>query len=84
MCLLAGDGVVMRRWQLALNIIGVGWFIGAAILLGVLGGLWLDNRLNTQPIFIITGLFLGFIVAVYGVYRMMLPLFRSREDKEDA
>ncbi|MFH1662852.1 MAG: AtpZ/AtpI family protein [Chloroflexota bacterium] len=72
----------MRRWQAALNIIGIGWFIGLAILMGVLGGLWLDNKLNTQPLFIIVGLLFGFIVAVYGVYRMLLPLFKNKEDKE--
>ncbi len=73
----------MRRWQAALNIIGIGWFIGLAILLGVLGGLWLDNKLSTQPLFILIGLLFGFIVAVYGVYRMLLPLFKNREDEED-
>jgi len=52
--------------------------------MGVLGGLWLDNKLNTQPLFIIIGLIFGFITAVYGVYRMLLPLFKNRNDKEDA
>ncbi len=75
---------MMQRWQAALNLIGIGWFIGLAILMGVLGGLWLDNKLNTQPLFIIIGLIFGFIAAVYGVYRMLLPLFKNRKDKEDA
>ena len=75
----------MQRWQAALNLIGIGWFIGLSILLGVLGGLWLDSKLNTQPLFIIVGLLFGFIAAVYGVYRMLLPLFKNRKDgKEDA
>ena len=84
--MLAGGGVEagMRRWQAALNVIGVGWFVGLSILLGVLGGLWLDSKLNTQPIFVLAGLFLGFVIATYGVYRMLLPLFRSKEDKEDS
>ena len=84
--MLAGGGVEagMRRWQAALNVIGVGWFVGLSILLGVLGGLWLDSKLNTQPIFVLAGLFLGFVIAAYGVYRMLLPLFRNKEDKEDS
>ena len=84
--MLAGGGVEagMRRWQAALNVIGVGWFVGLSILLGVLGGLWLDNKLNTQPLFVLVGLFLGFVIAAYGVYRMLLPLFRNKEDKEDS
>ena len=73
----------MRRWQAALNIIGIGWFIGLSILLGVLGGLWLDNRLCTQPVFILIGLLFGLIVAAYGTYRMLLPLFKNKGDKED-
>jgi ATP synthase protein I len=73
----------MHRWQTALNIIGVGWFIGVALLVGVLGGLWLDNKLGTKPLFVLAGLFMGFIVAAYGVYRMLLPLFKDKEDKGD-
>ena len=83
--MLLGGGVEagMHRWQAALNIIGIGWFIGLSILLGVLGGLWLDSKLNTQPAFVLVGLFLGLIVAGFGVYRMLLPLISSKQDKED-
>ena len=73
----------MHRWQAALNIIGAGWFIGLSILLGVLAGLWLDGELDTSPLFVMVGLFFGFIVAVYGVYRMLLPLIRNKQSKED-
>jgi F0F1-type ATP synthase assembly protein I len=73
----------MHKWQAALNIIGIGWFIGLSILMGLLGGLWLDNKLNTQPLFIIIGLFFGFIIAVFGIYRMLLPLIKNKENKED-
>ncbi len=73
----------MRRWQAALNIIGIGWFIGLSILLGVLGGLWLDSKLNTQPIFILIGLLFGFVVAIYGAVKMLLPLLNNKKDKED-
>ncbi len=73
----------MHRWQAALNIIGAGWFIGLSILLGVLAGLWLDGKLNTSPLFVMVGLFFGLIVATYGVYRMLLPLIRNKQNKED-
>ena len=73
----------MYRWRAALNIIGIGWFIGLSILLGVLSGLWLDDKLDTQPLFILIGLFFGLITAVYGVYRMLLPLLKNRGNKED-
>jgi len=73
----------MRRWQAALNIVGIGWFVGLSILLGVLGGLWLDSKLNTQPAFVLVGLFLGLVVAGFGVYRMLLPLISKKQDEED-
>lgn len=73
----------MKRWRVALRLIGVGWFVGASILLGVLGGLWLDSKLNTGPLFIIAGLMLGVIIAFYGVYRMLLPLISNKQNRED-
>ena len=73
----------MRTWVAALRFIGVGWFVAISILLGVLGGLWLDGKLNTKPLFVIVGLILGLIVAGYGVYQMLLPLIQNRQDKED-
>ena len=76
------DGI--KRWRIALSLIGIGWRIGLSIIAGVLGGLWLDNTINTKPLFVIIGLILGIIVAVYGVYQMLIPLMNDRQDKEDA
>ena len=73
----------MSRWAAAFRFIGVGWFIGISILLGVLGGLWLDSKFNTKPLFVIFGLILGLIVAGYGVYQMLLPLIKDKNDRED-
>lgn len=63
-----------------MRFIGVGWFIAISILLGVLGGLWLDNKIGTKPIMVIVGLFLGLVVAFYGVYKLLLPLMRNKRD----
>lgn len=73
----------MSKWVAALRLIGVGFFIGGAIVLGVVGGLWLDSKLNTGPALVIVGLLLGIIVAFYGVYQMLLPLIGSKRDKEN-
>ena len=74
----------MSRWAAALRLTGVGFFIGVCILLGTWAGLWLDGKLNTRlPIFMIAGLILGLIAAVFGVYQMLLPLIRNRRDKEN-
>jgi len=72
----------MSRWVAALRLIGVGFFIGGSIVLGVLAGLWLDSRFDTSLLWLV-GLILGITVAFYGVYRMLLPLISSRQDREN-
>ena len=72
----------MVRWVAALRLIGVGFFIGGSIVLGVVIGLWLDSKLNTSPILVIVGLVLGIVVAFLGVYQMLLPLISNKQDKE--
>ena len=74
----------MRRWAAALRFIGVGFFIGGSIVLGVVAGRWLDSKLNSEPIWLIVGLILGVVVAFYGVYQMLLPLIGSKRDKENS
>ena len=73
----------MGRWRLALRLLGVGFYIGGCIVFGVLAGLWLDNRLNTGPVLVIVGLFVGLFIAFYGVYRFVLPLMGNNRDKEN-
>jgi len=73
----------MSRWVAALRLTGVGFFIGGSIVLGVVAGLWLDSRLNTSPILVLVGLFLGIVVAFWGVYQMLLPLIGSKRGKEN-
>jgi len=68
----------------SLRLTGVGFFIGGSILLGVLAGLWLDSKLNTSPILVLVGLFLGLIVAFYGVYQMVSPLMGNKQNKENS
>jgi F0F1-type ATP synthase assembly protein I len=63
----------MNRWALGLRFIGVGFFIGSSIVLGLVLGIWMDGKFNTRFIWLI-GLLLGIIVAIWGVYRMLLPL----------
>jgi len=74
----------MNRWIAALRLTGVGFFIGVCIVSGILAGRWLDTRLDTTgPVFILVGLVIGVAVAVYGVYRMLLPVMDSKRDKEN-
>ncbi len=69
----------MDRLQAALRLTGVGFFIGISIAGGAFLGLWLDTKLNTSPLLVLTGLFLGLFVAGYGVYKMLLPLLSGND-----
>ena len=69
----------MNRWSATIRLIGVGFYIGGCIVLGVFVGLWLDNKLNTRPIFVIVGLLFGLFLAFYGVYQMLLPLLNNKK-----
>ncbi|MFC1934851.1 AtpZ/AtpI family protein [Chloroflexota bacterium] len=73
----------MSRWEAALRLTGVGFFIGTCIVLGVVGGLWIDDKLGTKPVFILAGLVLGFVIAGYGVYRMLIPLLAGKQDDKE-
>ena len=71
----------MDKRLVALGTLGVGFFVSASIILGVVGGRWIDGKLNTEPVFLIIGLLLGIVVAFYGVYIMLRPLMRDKQDK---
>jgi ATP synthase protein I len=71
----------MNRWVAALRLTGIGFYIAASILIGILAGLWLDGKLDTKPLFIILGLVLGLGVAVFGVYQMIRPLMIDKQEK---
>ena len=73
----------MNRWAAALRLVGVGWYIGGSIALGVFAGHWLDTKLDTS-LFWIAGLILGIVVAFYGVYRMLLFAIAKKRDEENS
>ncbi|MAF85050.1 MAG: hypothetical protein CL875_00975 [Dehalococcoidales bacterium] len=70
----------MGRWVAALRLVGVGFFIGGSIVLGLFVGRWLDNWRGTN-LFWIVGLIIGIVVAFYGVYRMLLPVMGNKRER---
>ena len=72
----------MKSWVAATGLTGIGFFIAGSIIGGLLGGQWLDNKLNTEPAFLITGLILGIAFAFYSVYNMIKPIM-DKMKKED-
>jgi len=73
----------MQNWVLAMAFIGTGWYVGLAILLGVLGGVWLDEKRGTSPLFVTIGLVVGVITAFLGVIKMLIPLIQRKRNKDN-
>jgi len=71
----------MERRMAALRLVGVGFFVGISIILGVVAGRWIDSKLNSEPVCLITGLILGIVVAFYGVYLMLRPFIGKKQNK---
>jgi len=71
----------MKRWAMALRLVGIGWYVAACIVLGLMAGIWLDSIVNTKVLFALIGLFLGLGLAAFGVYRALLPLLRNSHSK---
>ena len=71
----------MREWLIALNVMGLGFFVPITIILGILGGRWLDQKTGTLPLWSIVGLVLGILVAAYGVYQMLKPYMTENNGK---
>ncbi len=65
-----------------MRLIGLGWYVGLSIAVGVAGGLWLDSKLDTSIVFTLVGLGIGLLVAFLGVYRMVLSVIEEEKDKE--
>jgi F0F1-type ATP synthase assembly protein I len=66
----------------AMRLVGMGWYIAITILLGVLGGNWVDQQLGTAPVFLLLGLGLGLAASFYGLFKMLLPLLSSSKDED--
>jgi ATP synthase protein I len=64
-------------WIAALSLFGVGFYVAGAIILGVIGGRWLDNKYGTGSLWVIIGLIVGLFVAVYGSYLMLKPFLQN-------
>ena len=58
-------------WSSAFRFLGLGGVVVFAIVLPLIGGLWLDRRLHTTPLFTLLGVALGLAAAARAIYEMM-------------
>ena len=66
----------MNRRLLALRLIGLGWYVASCIVIGVVGGVFIDQRLGTKLLFTLMGLAFGTTSAFYGLIKMIQPLIK--------
>lgn len=63
-----------RLKRTRLRLIGLGLQFGGTIVGSMLiflgGGIWLDRRLGTQPLFLLVGMVLAFVAIGYNLYEM--------------
>ncbi|NLY39081.1 MAG: AtpZ/AtpI family protein [Firmicutes bacterium] len=67
-----------QRWVRSIQYYNLAFSFGltmiAAILLGLYGGWWLDRRLETFPLFMLLGIFLGIGIGFYSLWRELNAL----------
>ena len=65
-----------RGWARALReaapYLGLGTSLAGSVLLGTLGGHWLDGKFGTHPVFFLVGAVLGLLAAAIHFYRMVV------------
>ena len=69
-------------WTIVLRLTGIGWYVATCIVLGVVGGLFLDKLAGTTPLFILLGTVLGSVVAFWGLYKMVQPILIASKGKD--
>ncbi len=72
----------MTGWVVALRLTGLGWYVAACVVGGVLGGVGLDKLVGTLPLFTLIGTVLGSVAAFWGVYKMILPVLYGSKRQE--
>lgn len=61
---------------------GIGFQLAASVVVGVLFGRYLDEKLETHPLFLIIGVLLGSFAGFYTMYKM-LKYYQNRQQNGD-
>lgn len=61
-----------RALREAAPILGAASALTGALVLGALGGWWLDGKLGTSPYLLLLGTFSGLVIGLYDVARVVL------------
>ena len=71
------------RQRDVIRLLGFGWYFASSLGIGLGGGFALDAWLGTEPLFPLSGLLLGTAAGFYGMFKMLMPLYK-RDARERA
>lgn len=69
---------MMIRLPPTIRLMGLGFYVAACIVGGVVGGLQLDRLLDTGRLFAMLGLLVGLAVALAGGYLLLMEVLNKR------
>ncbi len=69
----------LRRKKLDARWSAIGIQIAVSVAIGCFGGVWLDNRLDTTPLFVLVGIVVGLGAVSWDIYKL-LKLTQKMED----
>lgn len=67
-------------WRALALVSAIGIDLAITVLLGVWLGSWLDERMNTDPLFLIIGIFLGLAVGIIVIIRLIKPFTEDNKN----
>ena len=65
------------------RLVGIGFYVALCIVLGTLGGKWLDGALNVDTVFTLLGLVLGLVAAIGGGLRQLFDVLKAIERQQN-
>jgi F0F1-type ATP synthase assembly protein I len=73
----------VNRLPATARLIGIGWYFAVCIVVGMVGGVFLDRLADTTPVLTLIGLFGGLALAFYGGYRMLMDVLQPTQGRKE-
>jgi F0F1-type ATP synthase assembly protein I len=73
----------LRRYLYIVGLMQVGWVMALSIVVCLGLGIWVDGRLDTEPLFTLFLLFVGVVVGAFAVYNTVKSSLAGIENRED-
>lgn len=66
----------VRKMNIPLMLLDIGWRIAVPLVILVLAGVYLDKYLHTSPLFLFVGIFLSLATSSFGVYKSIQNIYK--------